>query len=956
MRIRTGYSFRSAVGTLDNVMVRLKDVGYPVAPISDRASTFGFVRWKKLAKKAGLKPLFGVELAVTMSLNAKKPTVDYWTFFAIKDLIPLHQLFELATNQFRYEPLLTYEQAMAAKDMVKIVGHRSLLDQIKPAKNLYIGMSPSAAGPYLREALTRKHKLIACSDNKYPLEGDGGLYEVICGRGSSIQTYPQHILSESEWLEATEDKVRDGDQTQAMENFHAAMKLPKADLVPGELLHPEHPASLEVMCRAGAKKLGINLKDKVYAARLKRELDMIAEKQFADYFYIIADVVSWARERMLVGPARGSSCGSLVCFLLGITTVDPIPYGLIFERFIDVNRMDLPDIDIDFSDQRRQQVFDYMAEKYGTERVARLGTVAVYKPRSAISEASGALQVPKWKCDPVADAVVERSSADARAQHTLEDAFEGTVPGRELIAAYPEMRIAQRMEGHPRHYSQHAAGIILTQRPVHNYVAIDARTGATQCDKKDAEDLGLLKIDALGLTQLSVFEDALDMAGLDRLALEKIPLQDPAAFDVINKGHFSGIFQFNGMALQSLAKMITVTELEDIIILTALARPGPLASGGANTWIKRKRGEEAVSYPHAIFEPYLNRARGVIVYQEQVMEIGRHIGGLSWDDVTALRRAMSKSLGAEFFNQYGDRFKDGAAKKGVPRQVLDKLWDDMCAYGSWAFNRSHAVAYGLISYQCCWMKAHYPFEFAAATLTHETDPQKQIYTLREMNAEGFGYVPVDPERSIDRWTISTREGKRVLVGPVQNVKGIGPKLVAAIVSARVRKEPLPSRAAKLLADPKTPIDSLWPIRDAFERLMPDPTARNIFTVPTPLSKVVDSGFDQEFLIFVTLAKINPRDENEAVLIAKRGHRIEDGLTAYLNLQLQDDTDIVFGKVNRWDFPKFAKSIVERGRPGKALYALKGKMRGGNSFRMLTIKQARYIGDIELGAPKEEETP
>jgi DNA polymerase III alpha subunit len=952
MRIRTGYSFRAAVGHLKSVMARLKECEYPVAPISDRASTFGFVKWRKLCQKEGMRPIFGVELGVTASLNAKKLTVDYWTFFAKDSLVPLNVLFELATKQFRYEPQITYQQAMEAEGLIKIVGHRSLLDQFKPQKDLYVGLSPSASRAYIAAALKAKHRLIATGDNKYTNHDDAGLYETVLGsRNASLQTYPQHILTNEEWRDAVAAKVDTKAAAAAYRNREAAFKQCNADLVVGELLVPDKPLTLKKMCEVGAKRLGCDLKDKVYAARLKRELELIADKQFEDYFYIIADVVEWARARMLVGPARGSSCGSLVCYLLGITTVDPIPYGLIFERFIDVNRNDLPDIDIDFSDQRRQQVFDYMAKKYGQDRVARLGTVAMYKPRSAISEAGAALQVPKWKFEQVMESIIERSSGDARALQSIADTMNDTVAGRELISQYPEILISAKMEGHPRHYSQHAAGIILTQKPVNNYVAVDYRTGATQCDKKDAEELNLLKIDALGLTQLSVFEDALEMAGLDRLTLEHIPLDDQAAFDVINKGQFSGIFQYNGVVLQNLAKQFTTDELEDIISVTALARPGPLTSGGASTWVSRKAGKQPVAYPHPLFEPYLSNSLGVVIYQEQVMEIARHIGGLSWEDVTALRKAMSKSLGKEYFDQYGDRFKAGAVARGIPLDLTTKIWDDMCAYGAWAFNRSHSVAYGLISYQCCWLKAHYPFEFAAATLSHETEPEKQIKTLREMDKEGFGYVPVDAEHSIDRWTTGYVDGKKVLLGPVNNVKGIGPKMVSAIVSSRKRGEPLPSRAAKLLANPKTAIDSLWPIRDAVRRIMPDPTARNIYTEPTAIEDMQIQPHDQDFLAFCTVARLNLRNENEVVNVVKRGGKeYTDGLYTSLNLQLQDDTDIIFGKINRFKFPEMGQAVVDRGSPGKVLYAVKGRMRGGFTFRMLNITAIRFIGMMDDPAP------
>jgi hypothetical protein len=340
----------------------------------------------------------------------------------------------------------------------------------------------------------------------------------------------------------------------------------------------------------------------------------------------------------------------------------------------------------------------------------------------------------------------------------------------------------------------------------------------------------------------------------------------------------------------------------------------------------------------------------MVAYQEQVMQICREIGDMSWEDVSTLRKAMSKSLGKEFFDQYGNKFKAGAAKRGMSGPMLDRIWDDLCAYGAMCFNRSHAVAYGIISYWCAYMKAHFPLQFAAATLTHEPDPEKQIKILREMHAEGIAYVPVDKDLSIDKWTVGFVDGKQALIGPVQNVKGIGPKLVQQIMSSRARGEPLPARAEKLLLNPKTEIESLWPIQDAFKRIMPDPSEKNIHTPSTKVIDVVTKGFDYEVLVFVTPQQIKPRDENEAVNVAKRGYEVK-GQTQSLNLTLGDDTDRIFGKIDRFEFERLGQEIVDRGRPGKALYAIKGRV--PPDFRMIRVSQIRFIGFMDEETTTEE---
>lgn len=938
--VRTGYSFRAAVGHLDDIAARIKDIGWTHGPITDRCSTFGFNRWTKACAKHGLQPVYGVELAVTRELGAKKPILDYWTFIARDDISALHDLIWLATSNPGREPSLTYSQAQRAEGVFKIAGHRCDITAITGDDLVFLGLSPATPRGLFRKWAATSWPVLAVPNNFFPLEKDREFYRVTLGRFADNQSYHQHIVSDEEWYAAL-GWIDDTARASAISNRDYVLGKSKATLKKATLLHPDRPATLLEMCQKGAEQLGVDLSDPVYAARLERELGLIAEKQFEDYFYIIADMVMWAKQRMVVGPARGSSCGSLACYLLGITSIDPIPYGLIFERFIDTTRADLPDIDLDFSDERRQLVFDYVEGKYGSERVARLGTVGMFKPKSALNQAGIALKVPRWQIERVSDNIIQRSSGDSRAMQQLEDTLKDTAAGRTLLEQHPNILIAAGMEGHPNVASQHAAGIVVTQEPVRNYVAVDARTKSAMCDKKDAEDLNLLKIDALGLTQLSIFERTLQLIGQpDRTGfLESLPTDDRDAFDVLNKGHFAGIFQFMGGALKSLTKQVHINKFDDIVNITALARPGPMASGGANTWVKRRTGREPVSFPHPLFEPYLSETLGIVIYQEQVLQIGREIGDLTWAQVTALRKAMSKSLGKEFFNQFGDPWKAAAMAKGIPAEVLDKVWDDLCAYGAWSFNKSHAVAYGLVSYWCCWLKAHHPVEFAAATLDAEKDPARQIALLKELSDEGITYVPIDPDHSTDRW-----EPKgNTLIGPLTNVKGLGPASVLTILESRRTGNPLRPAIKKKLVAAKTEIDTLFPVRDRVKQLYPDLSAANILTEPT---NIIDAqcGLHGDVVIIGVARKIAPKDENEAVNVAKRGGRVLSGPSAALNLFIRDDTDEIFCKIDRFKFEQMGKAVVERGRAGKAIYAIKGTI--PPEFRMIKVKAIRYIGDMD----------
>lgn len=1201
MKIMTGYSFNHSAGHLQEVMDRIVECEYPAAPIADFCSTFGFVRWRKMAKKAGLRPVYGVTINVTDGLQDKKPATSEVTFYAKSDVARIHELIATATNQFRYTPLLTYDQLNEAQDVIKIIGHRAKLDRIHFCEDTFVALSPATYKGFLNKARDCGAQLIYASENRYTNSGDRVLYETLLGRNANTQSYPQHILSVPEWREAVvKSGATEAELELAICNASLAMERCDASLPQGTLLTPRKDKTLRQLCVEGAAHTGCDLTDPIYAARLERELALIDDKGFEDYFYIVSEMITWAKQRMVVGPGRGSSSGSLVCFLLGITMIDPIPYALLFERFIDINRLDLPDIDIDFSAERRDLVFQHAEALYGADHIARLGTVQMFKSRSVVKDAATSLGVPFWKSNPVLDSLIETSSGDARALKAVEDTFTQTPAGQLLIREHPEMKIATRMEGHPSNKSQHAAGIIITAEPVVNYVAVDSKTGGTYCDKKDAEELNLLKIDALGLTQLSVFEDCLEAIGKPREWLEKIPLDDQGAFDILNARRYSGIFQFEGAALQRVASETDIKELNDIISLTALARPGPLSSGSTAHWIKRKKGIEETSIPHPLFEPYLGETFGVVVYQEQIMSIVREVGGLSWEDTSNLRKAMSRSLGREFFDQYGDPFKAECERRGIPAQVAFDMWDGLCAFGAWClsgstrlrnpypnaseatrfftikelyerqgllnnpatpkrqklfmwdgeglkptpnvlvtysgvketvlvttdkgrsiratkdhkflradgeytrlddmaigdeimgmggsqptvrhtpkgvgrgrhnwrqteldgkpfltgkrgtrtqvrnevticeecleapmqevhhvnmdhtdhrrenlkgvcrkchkrlhreqeglnpigftrgygiepetivsigepmmedvydismpaphhnflaedlvvhncFNKSHAVAYGLISYQCAYLKAHYPMEFCAATLSHKKEVSDQLVMLRELRREGVDYVPVDAEKSTNKWRATTIDGRKLIVGPVQNVVGIGPKIVQEILSARTLNLPLPGRAAKLLANPITKVDTLSPIEEAFRKVMPDPAERNIHTMPTPLENVVVTGFDYEVLVFVTMAKINPKDENEDINVAKRGGRKLSGPHLSLGLHLADDTGNVYAKVSRWDYEVLAKPIINRGRSNKALYCIKGTV--PKDFRMINISMVRYIGDVD---PKHDE--
>jgi DNA-directed DNA polymerase III PolC len=858
------------------------------------------------------------------------------TFLATDKMQPIYGLVEKATEQFFYTPKLSYQDVLAARDMIILIGDKprwDLLQTDMPTAAMYFPVAPGTSLPQIRKAQELGYPLVAVSDNVYARSENRPIYEILTGRNSMDQTYHQHIVGEDEWREWWPELG-----SEPIENTYKIAEKCRAKLLSAELVEPERPLPLLDMCIAGAKAKDIPIDLPEYRERLDYELGLIAEKNYEDYFYIIADLCQYAKQHMFVGPARGSSCGSLVCYCLDITEVDPLQHGLIFERFIDLNRADLPDIDIDFSDRRRPKVEKYMRDKYGSDKVARLGTVSMYKPKSAINETSAALDVPKWEVTEFSDSILERSSGDARAQQAVEDTFNETEVGRALLEKYPEMMMCAQLEGHPRHSGQHAAGVVVTREPLINYASLDHKTGSLMIDKVDAEELNILKIDCLGLTQLSIFEEVLESVGKEREWLRDYPLDDVEAFKILNDRKFTGIFQFQGFALQSLCHQIEVSEFNDIVSITALARPGPLHSGGATEWTQRRSGIHPVVYEHELMKPILEDTYGVTIYQEQIMRIAREVGGLSWEDVSSLRKAMSKSLGVEFFNQYKEQFIPGAVERGMPAMVADKIWEEMCHYGSWSFNKSHAVAYGLISYWCCVLKSKYPLEFAAASLNRESDTDKQIKLLRELDHEDIGYIPVDVESSTTQWEVG--DGK--LIGPLTGIHGVGPRTAQQMVKLRREGSEATGRIKTLLSNPVTPYDHLYPLHEHFPEVFGPVGNHHPLNLAEPLTEieVITAEDDGEYYVIGEVKEINLRDHNETGSVAKRGYEMT-GPTKFLNLVIQDDSSSIIAQFSRFKYQKFGATIVERGVGHVWLF--KGNCRKG--FRRLYMEKARYVGKV-----------
>lgn len=900
--VRSEYSFKRAFGSMEKVIDGLVSVNAKFAALTD-TSTYGHVSFWKRCKAAGIEPILGTQVLVD-----GHPTLLYATN-APNSLSDLYGLATLAAKQggdLYRDDLIERPETIAAVLL-------TLRDvECYGARNTFLGLTPYAPTAN-RIALASGLPCVATSDCAFPAAKYATAAQLV---GVSRRPTVQHLLTADEFRLATGIEPPK-DTMRMFTELCAGVALPKAENI-------HDPMDIEAECRRSPRAFVLSRPG--YEERFQRELGVIREKGFTDYFSVISKMVRHAKERMLVGPARGSAAGSLVAYILDITDVDPIPFNLLFERFIDETRHDFPDIDLDFPDDKRHIVFEYLQATYGAANVARLGTVNRFKAKSALTEVAKKIGVPVWEVNEVKDNMLERSGGDARAAMCFLDTINTLDAGKKLVAKYPGIMVAADIEEHAKYQGVHAAGAIVCNNAVSNYVAVDA-DGVAQIDKKDAETINLMKIDVLGLRTLSVIEET----GID---VRNVPLDDKAAFAIFNKSLFAGIFQFEGAALQSITQQMGVESFEDLVSCTSLARPGPLNSGGAAMFIQRRKTGKTGSV-NDIFDEITKDTYGIVLYQEQVMQILRQMGRMEWADVQILRRAMSKSLGLEFFEKFYERFLDGAIQNGLSPDEARASWDIMIHFGSYGFNRSHAVSYALISYWCAWLKAHHPVEFVLATLRHSKGEHQAIQILREAErSKLIEFIPFDAQKSEKDWAVI--DGK--LYGGLMNIKGVGKSKADDIIRRRAEGRLTP-KDQELLSNPKLDIEELFPAERMFGEFYRDPTKAGAASGSkfTYLSEIAN-GATGMFLVLARLDHKDIRDLNETQFLAKRGGKLIEGNSEYLNVKLSDDTGQIHGTVSRYDFKGIGKELANA--PEGTWWMMRGTVDAG--FPKIRIKKIKRI--------------
>jgi DNA polymerase-3 subunit alpha len=689
--------------------------------------------------------------------------------------------------------------------------------------------------------------------------------------------------------------------------------------------------------------------------RVKYEMGMIIEKGFVDYFLVIADAVKFAKDSGIpVGPARGSAAASLVCYLLRITEVNPLLFPtLLFERFIDRNRHDLPDIDLDFDDELRYKVRNYLASKYGEERVGNIGTFTRFKGKNSLQDVQRAVYPDKWEVkhavDDIKDLLITRLSGDLRADATIEDSIEQFPQVAEVFEKYPELLRALELEGNTKGMSVHAAGLVIANVPLDRFCAVYVRHDAkgkpigevVSLDKHDAEYLNAMKLDALGLKTMAMIRICLEKIGMTLEELYSLPLDDAETIKGFHECDVMAVFQFDGRTMQNVCAGVKPDNFMEVADVNALARPGPLHSGATGEYIDIKWGRKTATHYHPIVDEITKHTQYQVVYQEQILQIVRELGGFSWEEAARIRKIISKKRGEQEFNSMRAKFVSGAKQRGLHAADAERVFSMLATAGAYAFNAAHCVSYGLLAYWTMWLKRHYPREFYVACLTKYKDKKnrllkkyesKIVYILRDALAHGIELgglrVDADTDWSIDEEGV-VRPGWRQVNGigdktaaaimdyveehgpfedwfELQRVKGIGPKTVAALENFSLLEDPF---ELNVLSEHLTPVRKLLQ-RGVFVEV--DYQFHPI-RLPTPTHLAAEVPYDKtdkhvEVVWAGVIRDRNPKDLFE--LHHSRTGEVLDPKTVkdphlaeWVVMTGEDETDVVVITIDRWRYPE-----------------------------------------------------
>ncbi|HVG27695.1 MAG TPA: DNA polymerase III subunit alpha [Acidobacteriaceae bacterium] len=846
LHLHTDYSLLDGACDVDKLAKHLERIGQGSAAITDHGNIYGAVHFFDAMKKRNLKPILGCELYLCKEDDHRtKPEADskYNHFLVLaeneagyRNLVRLTS--EAALHGFYRKPRVS--KKFLAEHSEGLIGFSGCLagevsqhlmaGEFEKAKtacgefaemlgknNFFLeiqdhGLEPDKAVTQAMFKLERELgiPLVATNDSHYIEDQDARSHEVLlCVQTADSINNPKRFRFDTQefYIKSAEEMHRLFAQNP--EVCTRTMQFPERCQL--ELTKVKNPfpkfdcpdgmdidAYFEQVCRAGWRKRretavrhleerGI-LRSSIaeYEERLNREIECIKAMKFPGYFMIVWDFIRYAKQHQIpVGPGRGSAAGSLVAYVMEITDVDPLQNNLLFERFLNPERVSMPDVDIDFCMNRRGEVIQYVREKYGTDQVAQIITFNTMAAKAAIKDVGRAMDMPYGEVDRIAKLI------PATIGITIEQALKDSPPLAQAYGTDAKVKelidTAQRLEGLVRGAGVHAAGVVIAPQPLTELVPVTRTKDeavVTSYDMKAVEKMGLLKMDFLGLTTLTVIDDCLKLIKLNRgetVDMATIPLDDQKTYEqVFHRALTSGVFQFESGGMRDVLRRYKPTSVEDLTALNALYRPGPIQGGMIDDFIERKWGRRAVEYMFEELEPILRETLGVIVYQEQVMQISSAIGGYSLGGADLLRRAMGKKDPAEMAKQR-DTFMAGAAAKRFDKARAGALFDLMEQFAGYGFNKSHSAAYALLAYHTAWLKTHYPVEFMAALLTSETSkPENVVKYISECREMNIAVVPPDVQVSAATFTPA---GDAIRFG-LAAIKNVGHNAIESIVKAR----------------------------------------------------------------------------------------------------------------------------------------------------------------------------
>lgn len=831
LHLHSEYSLLDGAVRIDELVERAKEYGMPAVAITDHGVMHGAVKFYRKAKAAGIKPIIGCEVYVApRSLTDKKARVDdkaYHLTLLAENNQGYRNLMKLASEAslkgFYYKPRIDMELLEANSEGLIALsgclsGHLARLmaqEQFEQAEKIledylaifgkdnffielqYQGLEgqKSLNNDLVKLARKRGVSLVATNDVHYLNKEDSNVHDILLciQTGKTVSEENRMSFATDQFYfksgeemsrifskvpEAIDNTVKIAERCNVEMDFDQ-FYLPYFD-VPGNQTALEY---LEELCSKGVRKRYGQINQEI-KERLAYELNIITEMGFVSYFLIVHDFVDFARDKGIpVGPGRGSAGGSLVAYLLEITDVDPLKYGLIFERFLNPERVTMPDIDIDFCYIRRDEVIDYVADKYGQEHVAQIITFGTMAARAVIRDIGRVIEMPYSKVDKIARLMPGWSGM------SIDDALDSSPELKKLASEDKEVRkllnMGRRLEGLPRHASTHAAGVVISKDSLTSYTPLwQGKEGVTtQYDMEDLEEIGLLKMDFLGLRTLTVIDNTLQMLrkrGID-LDIREIPLDEPGAYQLLREVKTAGIFQMESRLYQRLCRDLQPEYFEDMVALMALGRPGALQSGMVEDYISCRHGEKEIEYLHPALEPILKETYGLILYQEQVMRIASELAGYTLGEADILRRGMGKKK-KELIKQHRQRFVDGAMENGITEEKANEIFDLMEYFGGYGFNKSHSAPYGLVAYQTAYLKAKYPVEFMAATLTSVMGSSSKIaYYIKECRSMGIEVLPPDINQSGVNFTVVDQNKIRFGLAAVKNV---GKSAIAELIAGR----------------------------------------------------------------------------------------------------------------------------------------------------------------------------